>query len=65
VQLILRLNFLVPKLKEAILLGQQLLHMKLADLIQNIPNLWHEHGEPFGCEVVCAMDKQRMLFKGS
>jgi hypothetical protein len=63
VQLILRLNFLVSKLKEAILLGNQLLHMKLDDLLQNIPNLWHEHGEPFGCEV-CAMNKQRMLFKG-
>jgi hypothetical protein len=46
VQLILRLNFLAPKLKEAILLGHQLRHMK------NIPSLWHEQGELFGCEVI-------------
>jgi len=52
VQLILRLNFLAPKLKEAILLGYQPRHMKLADLMQNIPSLWHEQGELFGCEVV-------------
>lgn len=52
VQLILRLNFLAPKLKEAILLGHQPRHMKLADLMQNIPSLWHEQGELFGCEVV-------------
>ncbi len=52
VQLILRLNFLAPKLKEAILLGNQPRHMKLADLMQNIPSLWHEQGELFGCEVV-------------
>jgi nicotinic acid mononucleotide adenylyltransferase len=51
VQLILRLNFLAPKLKEAILLGYQPRHMKLADLMQNIPSLWHEQGELFGCEV--------------
>lgn len=52
VQLILRLNFLAPKLKEAILLGRQPRHLKLADLMQNIPSLWHEQGELFGCEVV-------------
>jgi len=52
VQLILRLNFLAPKLKEAILLGHQPRHMKLADLMQNIGGLWHEQGELFGCEVV-------------
>ena len=52
VQLILRLNFLALKLKEAILLGHQPRHMKLADLMQNIPSLWHEQGELFGCEVV-------------
>ena len=52
VQLILRLNFLAPKLKEAILLGHQPRHMKLADLMQSIPSLWHEQGELFGCEVV-------------
>lgn len=52
VWLILRLNLLAPKLKEAILLGLQPLHMKLADLMQNIPSLWHEQGELFGCEVV-------------
>jgi hypothetical protein len=51
VQLILRLNFLAPKLKEAILLGHQPRHMKLADLMQNIPGLWYEQGELFGCEV--------------
>lgn len=52
VQLILRLNFLAPKLKEAILLGHQPRHMKLADLMQNITSLWHEQGELFGCEVI-------------
>jgi phosphohistidine phosphatase SixA len=52
VQLILRLNFLAPKLKEAILLGHQPRHRKLADLMQNIPSLWHEQGELLGCEVV-------------
>ena len=52
VQLILRLNFLAPKLKEAILLGYQPRHMKLADLMQNIPSIWHEQGESFGCEVI-------------
>lgn len=52
VQLILRLNFLAPKLKEAILLGHQPRHMKLADLMQNIPSLWHEQGELFGCDVI-------------
>jgi hypothetical protein len=41
-QLILRLNFLAPKVKEAILLGYQPRYMKLADLMQNIPSLWHE-----------------------
>ena len=51
VQLILRLNFLAPKLKEAILLGHQPRHMKLADLMQNIPSLWHEQGELFVSEV--------------
>jgi len=38
VQLILRLNFLAQNL-EAILLGHQPRHMKLADLMQNIPSL--------------------------
>lgn len=52
VHLILRLNFLAPKLKEAILLGHQPRHMKLADLMHNIPSLWHEQGELFGCEVI-------------
>lgn len=51
VQLILRLNFLAPKLKEAILLGNQPRHMKLADLMQNIPSLWHEQGELFGTDI--------------
>ena len=52
VQLILRLNFLDPKLKEAILLGHQPRHMKLADLMQNIEGFWHAQHELFGCEVV-------------
>ncbi len=52
VQLILWLNFLAPKLKETILLGHQPRHMKLADLMQNIPSLWHEQGELFGCELI-------------
>jgi hypothetical protein len=52
VQLILRLNFLPLKLKEDILLGHQPRHIKLANLMQNIPSLWHEQGEFFGCEVV-------------
>ena len=51
VQLILSLNFLATKLKEAILLGHKPRHMKLADLMQNIPSLWHEQGELFGCDV--------------
>jgi site-specific DNA recombinase len=42
VQLILRLNFLAPKLKEAILLSHQTRHMKLTDLMQSIPSFWHE-----------------------
>lgn len=51
VQLILRLNFLAPKIKEAILLGRQPRHIKLADLMQNIPSLWHEQGELFGTDI--------------
>ena len=39
VQLILRLNFLALKLQEAILFGERLHHIKLADIMQNIPDL--------------------------
>jgi hypothetical protein len=35
-----------------IILGHHPRHMKLADLMQNIPGLWYEQGELFGCEVV-------------
>lgn len=52
VQLILRLNFLAPKLKEVILLGHQPRLIKIANLMQNIPSLWHEQGELFSCEVI-------------
>jgi hypothetical protein len=39
VQLILRLYFLALKLKEAILFGERPHHIKLADIMQNIPDL--------------------------
>ncbi|WP_207760990.1 hypothetical protein [Holospora curviuscula] len=41
-QLILRLNFLEPKLKEAILSNEQPRHSKLVDLMNNVPVLWSE-----------------------
>lgn len=51
-QLILRLNFLAPKLKEAIINGTQPRHLKLADLMNNVPLLWNEHEETFGLRVL-------------
>jgi hypothetical protein len=52
VQLILRLNFLAPKLKEAILFGEQPRHLKLSDLMNNVPVLWSEQQEVFGLKVL-------------
>ena len=52
IQRILRLNYLPPKLKEAILAGSQPRHLKLADIIQNMPMLWHEQSEMLGMEWV-------------
>lgn len=51
-QLILRLNFLAPKLKEAIINGTQPRHLKLADLMNNVPLLWNEQEEMFGLRVL-------------
>ena len=51
-QLILRLNFLAPKLKEAVLFGEQPRHLKLADLMNNVPVLWSEQEEIFGLKVL-------------
>ena len=51
-QLILRLNFLAPKLKEAIINGTQPRHLKLADLMNNVPLLWNEQEEMFGLRVI-------------
>jgi site-specific DNA recombinase len=52
VQLILRLNFLAPKLKEAILFGEHPRHLKLSDLMNNVPVLWSEQEEMFGLKVL-------------
>lgn len=51
-QLILRLNFLAPKLKEAIINGTQPRHLKLADLMNNVPLLWNEQEEMFGLKIM-------------
>lgn len=51
-QLILRLNFLAPKSKEAIINGTQPRHLKLADLMNNVPILWNEQEEMFGLRVL-------------
>ena len=51
-QLILRLNFLAPKLKEAIIQGTQPRHLKLADVMGHVPLLWHEQEEMFGLKVL-------------
>jgi len=51
-QLILRLNFLAPKLKEAIINGAQPRHLKLADLMNKVPLLWNEQEEMFGLRVL-------------
>jgi len=51
-QLILRLNFLAPKLKEAIINGTQPRHLKLADLMNNVPLLWNEQEEVFGLKIM-------------
>ena len=51
-QLILRLNFLAPKLKEAILFGEQPRHLKLVDLMNNVPVLWSEQQEMFGLAIL-------------
>ncbi|MCB0744842.1 MAG: hypothetical protein KDC67_13120, partial [Ignavibacteriae bacterium] len=51
-QLILRLNFLAPKLKEAIIDGTQPRHLKLADLMNNVPLLWNEQEEMFGLQII-------------
>jgi hypothetical protein len=47
VQLILRINLLAPKIKEAIIKGEQPKGLKLADIIQNVPILWNEQQEIF------------------
>ena len=52
VQLILRLNFLAPKLKEAILFGEPPRHLKLSDLMNNVPVRWSEQQEVFGLKVL-------------
>jgi site-specific DNA recombinase len=49
---ILLLNFLAPKLKEAIINSTQLRHLKLADLMNNVPLLWNEQEEMFGLMVI-------------
>ena len=51
-QLILRLNFLAPKMKEATLSGEQPRHLKLADLMNNVPVLWSEQEEMFGLAIL-------------
>jgi site-specific DNA recombinase len=50
--LILRLNFLAPKLKEAVLFGEQPRHLKLAYLMNNVPVLWSEQEEIFWLKVL-------------
>jgi site-specific DNA recombinase len=44
-QLILKLNFLAPEIKEAILEGRQPRNIKLIDMRGNIPLLWEEQRE--------------------
>jgi hypothetical protein len=51
-QLILRLNFLALKLQEAIINGTQPRHLKLADLMNNVPLLWNEQEEMFGLKII-------------
>ncbi len=51
-QIILRLNFLAPKFKEAIINGTQPRNLKLADLIHNVPLLWVEQQELFGIKIL-------------
>jgi hypothetical protein len=51
VSLILRLNYLAPKLKQAILQGHQPRSLKLADLIQGFPLLWDEQADVFGMPI--------------
>ena len=40
------------KLKEAILFGEQPRHLKLSDLMNNVPVLWSEQQEVFGLKVL-------------
>lgn len=42
-----QLNFLAPKLKEAILNGTQPRHLKLIDLMKGVPLLWEEQEAVF------------------
>ena len=52
VQMIMRLNFLAPKIKEAIIFGTAPRGLKLADLISSkVPALWCEQGEMFGIKI--------------
>lgn len=48
----LAFKFLAPKLKEAILFGEQPRHLKLSDLMNNVPVLWSEQQEVFGLKVL-------------
>jgi hypothetical protein len=43
--------FLAQKLKRNCPLRIPILPLKLADLMQNIPNFWHKQEGCFGCEV--------------
>ena len=39
-------------IKEAILFGEQPRHLKLSDLMNNVPVLWSEQEEMFGLKVL-------------
>lgn len=45
---VMRLNLLAPDIKTAILDGRQPKHIKLLDMLQPFPMLWHEQRKWFG-----------------
>jgi hypothetical protein len=44
---IINLNYLSPKIKEMIIEGTQPKHLRLQDIMEGIPVLWHEQEEGF------------------